>query len=142
MVVFARPATIRRSTGCSTPQRRGGTVIETDGDVLPTQIIHTSDADDEVRAVVRLIRKHLAAGTPGHRIGVYYPTPTVSRLAARTSDRGWMFNALLHHTLADRLAVRALLLGLLSIDPAIMPRRDILDDFFAEGVASPAGSGS
>ncbi len=134
VVVFAPTRDNPALDGLLDTLSAGGTVIETDGDVLPTQIIHTSDADDEVRAVVRLIRKHLAAGTPGHRIGVYYPTPDpyLGLLHEHLTAGRITFNAPLHHTLADRPAVRALL-GLLSIDPAIMPRRDILD-FFAEGV--------
>lgn len=38
-----------------------------------TLVIHASDADDEVRAVVRLVRARLESGIPGHRIGIAYP---------------------------------------------------------------------
>ena len=109
------------------------TVIEPDGENQPTQVIHTSDADDEVRAVVRLVRKHLAAGVPGHRIGIYYPTPDpyLTLLHEHLTAGRITFTAPLCHTLADRPTARALL-GLLSIDPAVMPRRELLD-FFAEG---------
>ncbi|GAB07382.1 PD-(D/E)XK nuclease family protein [Gordonia amarae] len=111
-----------------------GTVIEPGSDPLPTQVIHTSDADDEVRAVVRLVRKHLAAGVPGHRIGIYYPTPDpyLGLLHEHLTAGRIVFNAPLHRGLGDRPAARALL-GLLQIDVAAMPRRDILG-FLAEGV--------
>lgn len=38
-----------------------------------TRVICTTDADDEVRAVVTAVAQRLRSGTPGHRIGIVYP---------------------------------------------------------------------
>ncbi len=42
---------------------------------LGSRVICTTDADDEVRAVVTEVAQRLRAGVPGHRIGIVYPTP-------------------------------------------------------------------
>lgn len=42
---------------------------------LGSRVICTTDADDEVRAVISAVAQRLRAGTPGHRIGIAYPTP-------------------------------------------------------------------
>jgi len=42
--------------------------------VVGTRVICTTDADDEVRAVLGAVAEQLRAGVPGHRIGVVYPT--------------------------------------------------------------------
>jgi len=38
------------------------------------RVICTTDADDEVRAVISAVADRLRAGVPGHRIGIVYPT--------------------------------------------------------------------
>lgn len=100
--------------------------IEVPDSAAPTQFIHTSDADDEIRAVVRLVRKHLAAGIPGHRIGIFYATddPYLGLLHEHLADARIEFTGPDHHTLIDRPAGRSLL-GLLNLDPAVLPRRDL-----------------
>src|SRR5690606_34309233 len=40
--------------------------------VVGTRVICTTDADDEVRAVLGAVAEQLRAGVPGHRIGVVY----------------------------------------------------------------------
>ncbi|NDZ92851.1 PD-(D/E)XK nuclease family protein [Streptomyces sp. SID6673] len=113
-------------------QERGET-IEAPAEVAPTQIIHTSDADDEVRAVVRLVRKHLANGVPGHRIGIFYggDDPYLPLLHEHLTPGHIAFSGPECHTLVDRPTGRALL-GLLELDHDKMPRRE-LSTLLAEG---------
>ncbi|MBA5845672.1 PD-(D/E)XK nuclease family protein [Gordonia amicalis] len=115
-------------------RRRGETVeAEADTEIDPTQIIHTSDADDEVRAVVRLVRKHLAAGVPGHRIGIFYGTddPYLPLLHEHLTAGHVVYTGPACHILVDRPVGRALL-GLLALDHDTMPRRDLFT-LLAEG---------
>ncbi len=48
----------------------GPTVLPPVGD----RVICTTDADDEVRAVIGVLADRLRTGVPGHRIGIVYPT--------------------------------------------------------------------
>lgn len=101
--------------------------------VTGTHVFHASDPDDEVRAVVRFVRARLAAGVPGYRIGIYYPSPDpYLRLLHRAfaeagiavhgpSDTG------LGHTPAGRSLVRVL-----GLDTTRMPRAELLS-VVAEG---------
>ncbi|AFR49078.1 PD-(D/E)XK nuclease family protein [Gordonia sp. KTR9] len=104
-----------------------GVVVASDPVAAPTQVIHTSDADDEVRAVVRLVRKHLADGVPGHRMGIFYPTedPYLPLLQEHLTAGNVTFHAPECHTLVDRPIGRSVL-GLLSLDTTKMPRRELL----------------
>uniref|UniRef100_UPI003D944FA5 PD-(D/E)XK nuclease family protein n=1 Tax=Gordonia sp. B7-2 TaxID=3420932 RepID=UPI003D944FA5 len=108
-------------------------VVEAEPMVTPTQVIHTSDADDEVRSIVRLVRKRLANGVPGHRIGIFYPAddPYLPLLHEHLSAGRIGFTAPACHTLVDRPAGRALL-GLLELDYEKMPRRELFT-LLAEG---------
>lgn len=110
-----------------------GTTVELEPDVPPTQVIHTSDADDEVRAVVRLVRKHLASGIPGHRIGIFYGTddPYLPLLHEHLTDGRIAFTGPQCHALVDRPIGRSLL-GLLELDHEKMPRRELFA-ILAEG---------
>ncbi|TSD96346.1 PD-(D/E)XK nuclease family protein [Gordonia rubripertincta] len=113
-------------------QRRGET-IDANTHVAPTQVIHSSDADDEIRAVVRLVRKHLASGVPGHRIGIFYGTedPYLPLLHEHLTAGHIAFAGPECHTLVDRPTGRALL-GLLALDHDTMPRRELFT-LLAEG---------
>ncbi|GAB90607.1 PD-(D/E)XK nuclease family protein, partial [Gordonia rhizosphera] len=113
--------------------QKHGEDISDESVVAPTQVIHTSDADDEVRSVVRLVRKHLANGTPGHRIGVLYAAadPYLPLLHEHLSAGRIAYAAPEHHTLVDRPSARALL-GILDLDHEKMPRRDLFT-LLAEG---------
>lgn len=97
------------------------------GAVTGTHVLHASDSDDEVRAVVRFVRSRLAEGTPGHRIGVYYPSPDpYLRLLLRAfAEAGITVNGpsttSLGRTPAGRTLVR-----LLRVDPGTLPRADLL----------------
>ncbi|NKS22291.1 PD-(D/E)XK nuclease family protein [Rhodococcus hoagii] len=108
-------------------QKRAVTV-ESDADGPDgTVVIHASDADDEIRSVARLVRSHLAAGTPGHRIGVFYGSedPYLHLLHEHFERAHIAFNGPEQHAFNDRPAARSLL-RLLQLDTATMPRRDLL----------------
>lgn len=113
--------------------KQHGHTVDSDAAAEPTQVIHTSDADDEVRAVVRLVRKQLANGTPGHRIGVFYPTedPYLPLIHEHFATGGIAYTAPECHTLVDRPTARTLL-GLLELHHSTMPRRQLLT-LLAEG---------
>lgn len=103
------------------------------GAVTGTHVLHASDADDEVRAVARFVRSRLAAGVPGHRIGVYYPSPDpYLRLLLRAFDEAGIAvygpgTGGLGRTAAGRSLVR-----LLRLDGADLPRAGLLS-IVAEG---------
>ncbi|MDM7990723.1 PD-(D/E)XK nuclease family protein [Arthrobacter sp. zg-Y877] len=98
------------------------------------QILSASDADDEARAVVRLVIEKLAAGTPGHRIGVFYSAaePYRALLAQRLGEAGVTFVGPSALGLADTGLARGLV-NLLSLDPA-NPDVRVLLDVMAQGV--------
>lgn len=96
---------------------------------LPDQtVLSASDADDEARAVARLVADKLAAGVPGHRIGVFYSAADPYRIlvAQRLSEAGIQFVGTGPRCLADTSLARGLT-SLLSIDPAVPDVRIILD---------------
>lgn len=104
-----------------------GEVIEPTVEPLGTMVIHASDADDEIRSVARLVRKHLAGGTPGHRIGVFYANadPYLRLIHEPFGSSRIEFAGEQCHTLENRPTGRSLR-RLLSIDTDIMPRRELL----------------
>ena len=101
--------------------------------VTGTHVLHASDSDDEVRAVVRFVRSRLADGVPGHRIGVYYPSPDpYLRLLHRAFGEAGIAvhgpsDAGLGRSGAGRTLVR-----LLGLDADRMPRAELLS-IVAEG---------
>ena len=105
-----------------------GTVVHPPEPAFGTQVIHASDADDEVRAVARLVRQHLADGTPGHRIGIHYGSrePYLRLLHEHLAAAGVVFNGPAAEGLADRPMARTLR-TVLSFDPDDIPRRELLD---------------
>lgn len=104
-----------------------GDVIEPTDELLGTMVIHASDADDEIRSVARLVREHLASGTPGHRIGVYYANadPYLRLIHEHFAGSRIEFAGEQCHTLKHRPAARSLR-RLLSIDTDTLPRRELL----------------
>ncbi|GAB3523493.1 PD-(D/E)XK nuclease family protein [Arthrobacter monumenti] len=96
-------------------------------------VIRASDADDEVRAVVRLIIEQLDAGTPGHRIGVFHSAarPYSALLTQRLTQAGVTFTGPTSHRLSDSPFARGLL-QLLTLDPDEPDKRTILN-ILAEG---------
>lgn len=98
-----------------------------------TTLRTASDADDEVRAVVRLVVEKLAGGTPGHRIGIFHsaPQPYAALLTQRLGQAGVTFVGPASHRLADSPLARGLL-QLLKLDPQLPDTRAILN-IHAEG---------
>ena len=113
------------------------------GAVVGTEVLHASDPDDEVRAVVRVVRERIAAGVPGHRIGVYFPSPDpYLRLLHRAFAEAGIAVSGPGTTTAGRGPAGRTLIRLLELDPAVMPRAELLS-IVAEGalpVPGPGGS--
>lgn len=107
------------------------------GAVTATHVLHASDSDDEVRAVVRFVRSRLAEGVPGHRIGVYYPSPDpYLRLLLRAfSEAGITVDGPSVTGLGRTPAGRSLT-RLLAMDTDLMPRAELLS-IVAEGSVTP-----
>ncbi len=98
-----------------------------------TTVLTASDADDEVRSIVRLVIDKLRAGVPGHRIGVFHSTahPYRALLTQRLTQAGITFVGPASQRLADAPLARGLL-HLLTLDPDNPDRRTILN-VLAEG---------
>lgn len=109
-----------------------GITASTTGDDRTT-LMTASDADDEVRAVVRLVVERLAAGTPGHRIGIFHSAsqPYAALLTQRLGQAGIAFVGPAAHRLTDSPLARGLL-QLLKLDPHDPDMRAILN-IHAEG---------
>ncbi|MBA4021705.1 MAG: PD-(D/E)XK nuclease family protein [Gordonia sp.] len=122
-------------------QERGETVV-VDSDITGTMVVHTSDADDEVRAVARIVRRHLTEGTPGHRIGVFYGAddPYLHLIHEHFTNGAISFSGPDCTSLADRPMARTLL-GLLQLDLDLMPRRELLGIFTERSLKRPQISG-
>ncbi len=101
-----------------------------------TTLLTASDADDEVRAVVRLVVERLAAGTPGHRIGIFHSAsqPYAALLTQRLTQAGVTFVGPAAHRLTDSPLARGLL-HVLKLDPQDPDARTILN-IHAEGTFS------
>lgn len=110
---------------------RGITAAGTETD--RTTLMTASDADDEVRAVVRLVVERLTAGTPGHRIGIFHSAsqPYAALLTQRLGQAGITFVGPAAHRLTDSPLARGLL-QLLELDPHDPDMRAILN-IHAEG---------
>ena len=110
----------------------------TDGDALlaDTRVLSITDADDEARAVARVVVEHLRHGVTGHRIGVFWGSSEPYRvlLHRHLSDAGIAVNGPAARQWSDTAHVRGLL-ALLSLDPADIDRRQVLD-ILAEGLLS------
>lgn len=108
-----------------------------------TRVVHASDADDEVRSVVRLVRDRISAGSPGHRIGVFYGTesPYLESLLRHFGDAGIRVNGPDARGLADGAAARSLL-RLLRMDPDAIGRRELLAILAERAVRWTGGDGT
>lgn len=91
-----------------------------------TRVITASDADDEVRAAVRVIVDAVRAGTPLDRIAVLYaaPEPYGRLLQHHLAAAGVATNGTATLPLAGRLAGRTLL-GLLALPETGFRRQDV-----------------
>ncbi len=78
------------------------------------EIVSVTDADEEVRAVVRMVLAQLRRGTRADRIGIFYPTPDpyVRILEQHFSEADIAANGPSRRRLADSVAGRTLLAAL------------------------------
>ena len=96
-------------------ERIGSAVPSLAADVeLADRIISVSDADEEVRAVVREVLALLAEGVPLHRIGVFHPRPDPygRTLVEQLAGSGIAHSGPSRRRLADLMAGRTLLTAL------------------------------
>ena len=93
-----------------------------------SRVIHASDADDEVRAVVREVVALLAGGTEAHRIAALYPTdvPYGRLLHDHFAQAGIRTNGPGVRPLRDR-AIADAFLTLLALDPDDLHRVAMFD---------------
>ena len=136
----ARGVTVLPGTGAD--HLAGAAEPDTPEAVTGTHVLHASDSDDEVRAVVRVVRSRLSEGIPGHRIGVYYPSPDpYLRLLHRAfAEAGITVHGPTDHSVGRSPAGRSLI-RLLGLDSARMNRAELLS-IVAEGalaVVDPLG---
>ena len=131
---------VRPVTGTLWPAMAGAAAPDTDAAVTGTHVVHAGDPDDEVRAVVRRVRRALLDGVPAHRIGLYYSSPDP-------------YLRLLHRALAEAeitvcgpgvtglggTATARSLIRLLALDPAELPRAELFA-VLAEGALRLQGS--
>jgi RecB family exonuclease len=103
---------------------------EPDGD---SRIVLVTDAEEEVRTVLRLISERLAAGAPLHRIAVLYRAAQPYALLAQEQFRaaGMPFNGPGVRTLAQTITGRTLL-GLFRVRESGF-RRNVLADWLCGG---------
>lgn len=114
----------------------GAAEPDTPESVTGTHVLHASDSDDEVRAVVRFVRSRLSAGVPGHRIGVYYPSPDpYQRLLHRAfAEAGITVYGPTDSGVGRSPAGRSLI-RLLRLDAELMDRAELLS-IVAEGAVT------
>ncbi|EMY35411.1 RecB family exonuclease [Arthrobacter crystallopoietes BAB-32] len=120
--------------GAMLEERTGMAVLRAAGALTPdTTVYTTSDADDEARAVVRLVAERINSETPGHRIGIFYSAadPYRGLLAQRLTEAGITYVGADAHQLSDTPMARGLL-RLLRLDPLDPDLRLILN-VLAEG---------
>lgn len=126
IVYLPTPADTASARLLAVMQERGTTVDNTDV-TFGSLVIHASDADDEARAISRVVRAHIADGIPGHRIGIFYGSrePYLRLLHEHLAAGDIAFTAPECHGLADRPVARSLI-ALLTLNPAELSRRDLL----------------
>lgn len=93
-----------------------------------SKLLTASDADDEVRSIVRLVVERLAAEVPGHRIGIFYSAaqPYAALLTQRLGQAGVTFVGPSANRLMDSPLARGLL-QLLKLDPQDLDTRAVLN---------------
>lgn len=143
IVVYMPAPTDKASKSLLDEMQKRGTTVDATETVHGSLLVHASDADDEVRAVVRIVRAHLAGGIPGHRIGIFYGSrnPYLRLLHEHLAAGGIAFAAPECHGLADRPLGRSLL-ALLTLDPAELSRRDLLAVVAERAVMRPLANGT
>ncbi|WP_347978203.1 PD-(D/E)XK nuclease family protein [Microbacterium sp. ProA8] len=98
-----------------------------EAEVMASEVLHASDADEEVRAVTRQALQALATH-PGPRLAILYTarSPYASLLHDRFTEAGISFNGHGVRPLRDRATADAFL-TLLALDGADLRRRELFD---------------
>lgn len=111
-----------------TQQPAGDQVLVGDEPATASRVIHASDADDEVRAVVREVVEALASGTDAHRIATLYPrdVPYARLLHDHLAVAGIATNGPGVESLRNRTVADAFL-RLLALDPDNLERVAVFD---------------
>lgn len=119
--VFDEDGRSAQRSGTLTPAQRTGASAA-------SRILHASDADDEVRAIVREIRVLLAGGAKAHRIAVLHPiaVPYARLLHDHLAAAGIRANGPGTRPLRDR-AIADGFLALLALNPDDLPRVAFFD---------------
>lgn len=102
-------------------------IVADDADALASEIMHASDADDEVRSVTRQVLQALSE-EPGPRLAVLYTarSPYARLLHDRFVEAGIVFNGPGVRALRKRATADAFL-TLLTLDAADLRRRELFD---------------
>lgn len=100
----------------------------TETPAIADRILHASDSDDEVRAIVREVRTLLAGGAKAHRIAVLHPVavPYARLMHDRLQAAGIRANGPGVRPLRDR-AIADSFLTLLALDPDDLQRGAVFD---------------
>ncbi|WP_010539780.1 PD-(D/E)XK nuclease family protein [Dietzia alimentaria] len=123
--------------GTGTDNLAGAAEPDTPEAVTGSHVVHASDSDDEVRAVIRFVRSRLIAGMPGHKIGVYYPSPDpYLRLLHRAFGEAGITVYGPTDSGPGRSPSGRSLIRLLQLDTDLMPRAELLS-VVAEGAVVP-----
>ncbi|GAA1941620.1 hypothetical protein GCM10009775_36750 [Microbacterium aoyamense] len=103
-------------------------VADVDAESLANAVVHASDSDDEVRAIVREVRALLARGVPAHRIAVLHPVavPYARLVHDHLAQVGITTNGPGVRPLRDR-AIADAFLTLLSLEPESLRRVAVFD---------------
>lgn len=106
----------------------GADVDDMGAESLAGTVLHASDSDDEVRAIVREMRTLLAEGVPAHRIAVLHPlaVPYARLLHDHLAQVGIATNGPGVRALRDR-AVADAFLTLLALEPSSLRRVAVFD---------------
>lgn len=114
------------SRGQIAPPSPGGGPLKDLVGIDRTELVTTSDADEEVRTAVRTVLDAVRAGTPLDRIAVLHaaPTPYARLLHDHLAAAGVTTNGIAPVPLAGRVASRALL-GLLALPAGGFRREDV-----------------
>lgn len=105
----------------------GHEIVADGAGALASEVMHASDADDEVRGVTRQVLQALSE-QPGPRLAVLYTarSPYASLLHDRFAEAGIVFNGPGVRPLRDRATADAFL-TLLTLDAADLRRRELFD---------------
>ncbi len=111
-------------------EQLGAAIASTAPEVTPTsgtRVVSTSDPDDEVRAVVRLVVDAARAGVPLERMAVLYgaPDPYARLVHEQLTAAGIPHNGAAVRTLAGSVLGRGLL-GLLALPDRDFHRHDVM----------------